>query len=148
VERVASIVEGLTAVRKAIEASKSFVEGLPFFARGFAEQDFASGTGMSYGRWFELLESVVERLNRLGSLPASELGGLAADCRKLAAHLERYAQYLETVPGKLRMAASFIQLDEQVLKSAEEATRFAESVRELKRVLEALAGELEKSAKP
>ncbi len=147
-ERVASIVEGLTAVRKAIEASKSFVEGLPFFARGFAEQDFASGTGMSYGRWFELLESVVERLNRLGSLPASELGGLAADCRKLAAHLERYAQYLETVPGKLRMAASFIQLDEQVLKSAEEATRFAESVRELKRVLEALAGELEKSAKP
>lgn len=147
-ERVASIVEGLTAVRKAIEASKSFVEGLPFFARGFAEQDFASGTGMSYGRWFELLDSVVERLNRLGSLPASELGGLAADCRKLAAHLERYAQYLETVPGKLRMAASFIQLDEQVLKSAEEAPRFAESARELKRALEALAGELEKSAKP
>ena len=147
-ERVASIVEGLTAVRKAIEASKSFVEGLPFFARGFAEQDFASGTGMGYGRWFELLDSVVERLNRLGSLPASELGGLAADCRKLAAHLERYAQYLETVPGKLRMAASFIQLDEQVLKSAEEAPRFAGAVRELKRALEALAGELEKSAKP
>ena len=147
-ERVASIVEGLTAVRKSIEASKSFVEGLPLFARGFAEQDFASGTGMSYGRWFELLDSVVERLNRLGSLPASELGGLAADCRKLAAHLERYAQYLETVPGKLRMAASFIQLDEQVLKSAEEATRFAESVRELKRALDALAGELEKSARP
>ena len=145
-EHLPSIVGGLTEVRKAIEVSKSFVDGLPFFARGFAEQDFASGTGMSYGDWFKLLDSVVERLNRLGSLPASELSGLAADCRKLAAHLERYAQYLETIPSKLRMAASFIQLDEQALKSAEEAPRFAGAVRELKRALETLASELEARA--
>jgi hypothetical protein len=146
VERLSSITEGLTAVRKAIEVSKSFVYGLPFFARGFAEQDFSSGTGMSYGDWFKILDSVIERLNRISSLPAEEVGGLVADCRKLAAHLERYAQYLENVPGKMRMAAQFIQLDEQTLKSAEEAPRFAGAVRELKRDLEALASELEARA--
>jgi len=146
VERVTSIVEGLVGVRKAIEVSKSFVEGLPFFARGFAEQDFTSGTGMSYGDWFRTIDSVVERLNRLSSLTAEELGSLAADCGKLAAHLERYAQYLETIPSKMRIAAQFIQLDEQTLKSAEEAPRFAEAVRGLKRDLEALATELQARA--
>ena len=146
VEHIPSIIEGLSAVRKAIETSKSFVDGLPFFARGFAEQDFASGTGMSYGDWFRILDSVIERLNRLSSLAAGELGSLAGDCGKLAAHLERYAQYLETIPSKLRMAAQFIQLDEQSLKNAEEAPRFAETVRELKRALEALASELKARA--
>lgn len=146
VEHVPSIVGGLTEIRKAIETSKRFVDTLPFFARGFAEQDFTSGTGMSYGEWFRILDSVIERLNRLSSLPTGELGSLTGDCRKLAAHLERYAQYLETIPGKLRMAASFIQLDEQTLKNVEEAPRFAGAVRELKQALEALASELEARA--
>jgi len=146
VERLPSIIEGLAAVRKAIEVGKSFVDGLPFFARGFAEQDFSLGTGMSYGDWFRTLDSVIERLNRVSSLPAEEVAGLVADCRKLAAHLERYAQYLETVPSKMRMAAQFIQLDEQTLRSAEEAPRFAGAVRELRRDLEALASELEARA--
>lgn len=142
-EHLPSIIEGLNAVRKAIEASKSFVERLPFFARGFAEQDFAGGTGMSYESWFKLLDSVIGGLSRLSELNKEERGKLAGDLRKLAGYLERYAQYLEAIPGKLKMITSLMQIDEEMLKSVEQAPRFAEAVRRLKQELEKLAGELE-----
>ncbi|MEM2475611.1 MAG: hypothetical protein QW407_06770, partial [Thermofilaceae archaeon] len=71
---------------------------------------------------------------------------LASDCSKLSSHLERYADYLLTIPSKIRMASSFMQVDESVLKSAEEAPRFAEAVRGLKRDIDALVNELQARA--
>ncbi|MEM1568665.1 MAG: hypothetical protein QXI84_09305 [Thermofilaceae archaeon] len=143
---VGSIVERLLAVKEAIIASKTFVNSLPFFARSFAEQDFAGGTGMGYDDWLKLLDKVIGKL-QAPSLPTGEAAReLASDCSKLSSHLERYADYLLTIPSKIRMASSFIQVDESVLKSAEEAPRFAEAVRGLKRDIDALVNELQARA--
>ncbi|MEM2475738.1 MAG: hypothetical protein QW407_07415, partial [Thermofilaceae archaeon] len=68
---VGSIVERLLAVKEAIIASKTFVNSLPFFARSFAEQDFAGGTGMGYDDWLKLLDKVIGKL-QAPSLPTGE----------------------------------------------------------------------------
>lgn len=137
-ERRREIVEQLAVLKTSIEASKAFIDRMPFFARGFAVQDFTSSTGLSFDEWLRLLSSTIDAVQASAPLAQQHL----TDIRELAAHLERYAQYALSIPDKLRIAAQFITIEKEVLESAERAPKLAEIARQLKQNLEALMREV------
>ena len=133
-EKLKETMEQLAILRKAIEASKSFIDQQPFFIRGFAVQDFTSSTGLSFEEWLRLIDSVNNALQ--AGTPAQQ-----GDVRKLIDHLERYAQYAESIPDKIRMAAQFASLPKEVMESAEQALQLAQMARKLKQNLTELLRE-------
>jgi len=137
-EECGKLIEGFKQLMDSIKAGKDFIARLPFFARGFAAQDFQQSTGMSHDEWIQALDKVIEELETFQRTDEVEtLRGavkrLEDTSEKLLGHLEAYSRYLETIPGKIRQAAAFIAISEEALKNAMEAPRYAEAVRELKK---------------
>lgn len=133
-EKLRETLEQLSILKAAIEASKAFIDQQPFFIKGFAIQDFTSSTGLSFEEWLRLIDSTISAL-QAGTLAQQ------SDARKLIDHLERYAQYAESIPDKIRVAAQFVSLPKEVMESAEQAPKLAEMARQLKQNLSDLLKE-------